>query len=103
MTQERSWLRYFNLSLMFIVLCCASVLCFAQTDRGSVSGTITDPTGAVVTGAKVTITNTAMGTQSSTVTSGTGSYTIPQVFAGDYSVCLLYTSDAADDLLCVDL
>src|ERR1035437_5728228 len=91
MTQERSWLRYSNLSLMFIVLCCASVLCFAQTDRGSVSGTITDPTGAVVTGAKVTITNTAMGTQSSTVTSGTGSYTIPQVFAGDYSVTVAAT------------
>ena len=91
MTQERSWLRYFNLSLMFIVLCCASVLCFAQTDRGSVSGTVTDPTGAVVTGAKVTITNTAMGTQSSTVTSGTGNYTIPQVFAGDYSVTVVAT------------
>ena len=86
MTQERSWLRYLKLSLMFIVLGCASVLCFAQTDRGSVSGTVTDPTGAVVPGAKITITNTAMGTQNSTVTTGTGNYTIPQVLAGDYSV-----------------
>ena len=52
MAQQRSWLKYLNLSLMFIVLCCASVLCFAQSDRGSVSGIITDPTGAVVIGSQ---------------------------------------------------
>ena len=52
MTQERSWLKYLNLSLMFIVLCCASVLCFAQSDRGSVSGIVTDPSGAGVIGSQ---------------------------------------------------
>ncbi len=65
-----SWLKYSNLSLMFIVLCSTGVTCLAQTDRGSVSGTVTDPTGAGITGAKVTITNAAMGTQNSTVTTG---------------------------------
>ncbi|MGA7341040.1 MAG: TonB-dependent receptor, partial [Terracidiphilus sp.] len=89
MAQQRSWLKYLNLSLMFIVLCCASVLCFAQSDRGSVSGIITDPTGAVVTGAKVTITNAAMGTQNSTVTTGAGIYTVPEVPAGVYSVTVV--------------
>jgi len=44
----------------------------AQTDRGSVSGTVTDSSGAGITGAKVTITNAAMGTQRSTVTSEFG-------------------------------
>jgi Carboxypeptidase regulatory-like domain len=86
MTQERSWLKDLNLSLMLIVLCCASVLCFAQSDRGSISGVVTDPTGLGVMGAKVTVTNTAMGTQNSTVTTGAGNYSIPQLAAGDYSL-----------------
>src|SRR5260370_16938832 len=86
MTRRRSWLKYLNLNLMFIVLCCTGVMCFAQSDRGSVSGIVTDPSGAGITGAKVTITNAAMGTQNSTVTTGAGAYTMPQLSAGVYSV-----------------
>jgi hypothetical protein len=86
MTQQVSWLKYLNLSLLFIALLCGSGLCFAQSDRGSVSGTVTDPTGAVVSGAKITVTNAAMGTQSSTVTTGVGEFTVPQLPAGIYSV-----------------
>jgi Carboxypeptidase regulatory-like domain len=89
MTQQRSWLKSLNLSLMFIMLSCASVLCFAQSDRGGVSGTVTDASGAGIRGAKVTVTNTAMGTQSSTVTTGDGNYTVPQVPAGVYSVTVI--------------
>ena len=82
MAQQRSWLKYLNLSLMFIVLCCASVLCFAQLDRGSVSGIVTDPSGAGIAGAKVTVTNSAMGTQNSTVTTGAGDIHRPGVACG---------------------
>ena len=89
MTQQRDWFKYINLNLIFIVLCCAGALCFAQSDRGSVPGTVTDPSGAGITGAKVTITNAAMGTQSSTVTTGAGDYSIPQVSAGVYSVTVV--------------
>ncbi len=86
---EKSWLKFINLSLIFMVLCCASVLCLAQSDRGSVSGSVTDPTGSGVVGAKVTVTNTAMGTQSSTVTTSVGNYTIPELIAGEYSVTVV--------------
>ena len=89
MTQQRNWLKYLNLSLIFIVLCCASMSCFAQLDRGSVSGIVTDSSGAGIRGAKVTITDTARGTQNSTVTTGAGDYTIPQVPAGVYSVTVV--------------
>jgi len=89
MTQQRSWLKYFNLSLMLVVLSCASQSCFAQLDRGSVSGIVTDQVGSRVVGAKVTITNAAMGTQNSTVTTGAGDYTIPDVTAGVYSVTVV--------------
>src|SRR5580693_194217 len=89
MTQQRSWLKYLNLNLMFMALCCTGVTCLAQTDRGSVSGIVTDPSGAGLTGARVTITNAAMGTQNSTVTTGAGDYTIPELAAGEYSVTVV--------------
>jgi hypothetical protein len=61
----------------------------AQVDRGSVSGIVTDPSGSRVVGARVTVTNAAMGTQNSTVTTGAGDYTIPDVVAGVYSVTVV--------------
>ena len=79
---KKTWLKFINLSVMFTVLCCASQLCFAQLDRGSISGVVTDPSGSVVAGARVTVTNTAMGTQNSTVTTGSGSLYGPAVGRG---------------------
>jgi hypothetical protein len=89
MTNQRRWLRHLKLILVFIVSCCAIQLCFAQSDRGSISGVVTDPSGSGIAGAKITITNTAMGTQSSTVTTGSGDYTIPELAAGKYSVTVV--------------
>ena len=89
MTQQRNWFKHLNLNLILIVLCCTGVMCFAQSDRGSVSGIVTDPSGAGITGAKVTVTNPAMGTQNSTVTTGVGEYTIPELPAGIYSVTVV--------------
>jgi Carboxypeptidase regulatory-like domain len=89
MTQRKSWLKYFNLSLMFIVLGCAGVSGFAQSDRGTVSGIVTDPSGSGIQGARVTVTNVAMGVQNSTVTTNAGNYTIPQLAAGQYSVTVI--------------
>src|SRR5580658_1009907 len=89
MTNQRRWLRHLKLILVFIVSCCAIQLCFAQSDRGSISGVVTDPSGSGMAGAKITITNTAMGTQSSTVTTGSGDYTIPELAAGKYSVTVV--------------
>src|SRR5215510_1062920 len=41
---------------LFIAIVCAAIIC-AQTNRGGISGTVFDSTGAVVSGATVTITN----------------------------------------------
>ena len=86
---QRGWLKYINLGLMFAVFCCASPLCLAQLDRGIISGVVTDPSGSVIAGARVTATNSATGTQSSTVTTGAGAYTIPALVAGQYSVTVV--------------
>jgi Carboxypeptidase regulatory-like domain len=86
-----SLLKYLNLGVMLTVLCCGSELCLAQLDRGGISGVVTDPSGSAIPGARVTVTNTAMGTQNSTVATGAGAYTIPQLAAGDYSITVFAT------------
>ena len=77
------------ITALFVWVWFAGAFAGAQSDRGSVSGTVTDQSGSGITGAKVTVTNTAMGTQNSTVTTGAGQYTIPQLSAGVYSVTVV--------------
>src|SRR5271157_3804394 len=53
------------------------VLAITQTDRGTITGTITDPTGAVVPNAALHARNPATGAEYDMVTTATGNYTIP--------------------------
>jgi len=59
---------------------------WAQSDRGTITGTVTDPSGAVISGASVTASNTATGFRTTTVTSASGNYTIPLLPVGIYDV-----------------
>jgi Carboxypeptidase regulatory-like domain len=80
--QSRLW------KLVVIALCLFAfqVSSFAQSDRGSLTGALTDPTGGAVPGIPVVATNEATGVQSRTVTTGDGYYTIPSLPAGSYSL-----------------
>jgi len=57
-----------------------------QSDRGTITGTVVDPTGAVVPSAKLTLTNTGTSAAYETVTTATGNYTIPSLPAGTYNL-----------------
>jgi len=59
---------------------------FAQSDRGTITGTVSDPAGAVVAGANVQAKNIETGVVFDTVTSATGNYTIGQLPVGSYEV-----------------
>ncbi|PYV21558.1 MAG: hypothetical protein DMG24_19210, partial [Acidobacteria bacterium] len=62
-------------------------LCFGQVQTtGTISGTITDATGAVVPGAKITVTNKATGLTQTTTTRDNGYYTIVNLPGGEYDV-----------------
>jgi Carboxypeptidase regulatory-like domain/TonB-dependent Receptor Plug Domain/TonB dependent receptor len=63
-----------------------SALCHAQTITGDIGGTVTDPSGAVVVGAKVTARNTSTNVSSSTVTNKDGIYSIRFLQIGQYIV-----------------
>src|SRR5262252_3282003 len=80
-------MKYMNKSLMLAVtllLFAASAL--AQTSRGTVSGIVSDPTGAVVTGATITLTNDQTGVSRTTNTNGEGLYRFEAVDPGSYSL-----------------
>ncbi|HWF07504.1 MAG TPA: TonB-dependent receptor [Bryobacteraceae bacterium] len=59
---------------------------FAQSDRGTMTGTISDPTGAVVANAPVVARNTDTGALYPVAASSTGNYTIPGLPAGTYEL-----------------
>lgn len=58
----------------------------AQGDTGTIVGTVTDATGAVVANARVVATNTATGAKTEIETSGAGDYTLADLRAGMYNV-----------------
>src|SRR5947209_3676130 len=67
---------------------CALVLsvAFAQADRGTITGTVTDPSGAIVAGARVSVEHTETHNVLETITSSTGNFTLPQLPAGIWDV-----------------
>src|SRR6266851_600330 len=70
--------------VLFLLLCTTPLL--AQTFRGTILGTVTDPQGAVVSGAKVTVHNVNTGLERTTQTSADGSYSVPELPIGTYTV-----------------
>ena len=62
------------LAAVFLFLSGGRSLVFAQTNAGSISGTVTDPTGAVVPGATVTIQNPVSGYQRTTQANSSGEF-----------------------------
>src|SRR5258708_7846691 len=71
--------------LVAICLLTLAVAAFAQSDRGTITGAITDPAGAVVPGAKIEAKNAETGQVFAGGTSGTGNYVI-SVPAGRYEL-----------------
>jgi hypothetical protein len=72
-------------TLLALFLICAPSLS-AQSDRGAITGRVTDPVGAVVPQAKVTATNVETNEARETVTSDEGNFTIPQIPAATYKL-----------------
>ena len=60
---------------------------WAQGGAGELTGLVTDPSGAVVANAQITLTNTATGEKRTTVTTPAGTYTFPSLpVVGTYTL-----------------
>ncbi|HET7346142.1 MAG TPA: carboxypeptidase-like regulatory domain-containing protein, partial [Acidobacteriaceae bacterium] len=58
---------------------------------GTIQGTVTDPSGAVVPGAQVTVTSEATGVKHQTVSSGGGLFSFPNLPVGTYNMAVTAT------------
>lgn len=86
--QTSRWSRYLYAAIaVCLLLAMTSGLGRAQsTGRGSITGTVSDPTGAVVAGASISVTNAATGVSSMTVTNRTGYFEVDSIDSGIYTV-----------------
>ncbi len=76
----------FRLTVALIALAFMGVTGSAQTFRGAVNGTVTDPSGGVVPNAQVKATETATGIEHATVTTGDGLFAFQDLPIGTYKV-----------------
>ncbi len=74
----------FKLAIAGLLL--APFLLFGQGSTGSILGTVTDPTGAVIPGSQVTITNVDTGIANEVTTNEVGNYVVRFLQPGRYSV-----------------
>ena len=78
---------YYNIVIILIGVCLGAAASHAQSIiTGAVSGTITDPSGAILPNATVTLVNTATGDTQSGKTNTSGVYLFPLLKPGDYTV-----------------
>jgi hypothetical protein len=59
---------------------------FAQVDRASLNGTVTDQSGGLIENAKVTVVSNATGSRRAAITGAAGTYQIPGLPVGQYAV-----------------
>jgi hypothetical protein len=85
---RRSWSRDISRFALSVVLLCLSQVASAQVTGATLSGTVTDPSGAVVDGANVLIVNTATQVQQNVTTDHAGIYSVPNLIPGDYSLTI---------------
>jgi len=77
----------------FLLLFVSALTLSAQTGgTASLQGAVTDPTGAAISGANVTITNTDTKVARNTVTDTEGRYSLPNIPPGPYSLTVSATS-----------
>lgn len=82
-------LRRTTFAVPLAIAVCLSLLVtagWAQRSTGTIRGTVTDPTGAVLPNAKVTLTNTETNVRSTLVTDNSGNYAFPSLIPGTYRV-----------------
>ncbi|MBK9167637.1 MAG: TonB-dependent receptor [Bryobacterales bacterium] len=81
----RSWIRWFPLAIALLGACLQ-----AQTGNATISGQITDGTGAVIPGAEISVRNMATNVTQTTRSSADGRYNISGLIPGEYTVTVQF-------------
>ncbi len=78
-----------NVYIFVLLLLCvllAPLALFGQSGAGSIQGTVTDATGAVISGASIRVVNAGTGVVSTTTSNRVGFYQVPELFTATYKV-----------------
>jgi hypothetical protein len=76
----------FSVMFLGVLLFALSATAFAQLETGQITGRVTDPNGAVVTGAAVSVKSVETGAERAATTDGEGAYTVTNLQPGLYEV-----------------
>ena len=82
--KRHSAIRAFSLLLLFAILAIVSIQ--AQEVTAVINGTVTDPSGAAISGAQITATDLDRGTRFTATTGLGGNYTLPRLPVGRYDI-----------------
>jgi hypothetical protein len=75
-----------SFTVLTVLTAFSGQVAYGQANRATITGTVTDVSGAVVAGAEITATNTETNIPTKSVSNGDGIYVIPNLFPGHYSV-----------------
>src|SRR2546422_1071893 len=79
-------LRYLSLALLLFALCSLPLAAYAQSATATLSGTVTDQNGAIVPDVEVTVMNADTSTRRQVTTNDSGSFTVPLLPPGRYTI-----------------
>jgi len=89
------------LTLLTVLL--ASTLSLAQVSKGSISGSVVDPSGAVVGGAEIKATQVSTGQSTTTTSDNSGLFKIPLLATGTYSIQISKTGFRAASIRAIEV
>jgi protocatechuate 3,4-dioxygenase beta subunit len=75
-----------NPFMTLVVIVAMALPLFAQTDRATLEGTVTDPSGATISGARVKISAVETGITQERISNSNGQYRFPGIAIGEYRV-----------------
>jgi carboxypeptidase family protein/TonB-dependent receptor-like protein len=93
----------YRLLICFLACLILSFTSAAQLPSSTLNGTVTDPQGAVVAGAKVVVTSNATGVSRETATGGDGGFTVTDLTPGEYTVRVSASGFATSEFKAVSL
>src|ERR1700722_2862903 len=64
----------------------AAVAAYSQVTGATLAGTVTDASGAIISGAQISVKNNATGVTREVTSDSSGLYTVPNLIPGDYEV-----------------
>ena len=78
--------RIVAVSMMLFSCLFAAVAAYSQVTGATLAGTVTDPSGAAIPGAQISVKNNATGLMREVTSDSSGFYTVPNIIPGDYEV-----------------